>query len=111
MNIVNIILQGILAMLFLVAGFMKLTTPHAILMGEMAWVEDFSSIQIKLIAALEATCRLYTAAWSFCERIETAGTPGSFWSCAYYDRSHDHPYPERGIFYPKPGFTRPGIVC
>lgn len=56
MNIVLWILQGLLAAMFLMAGVMKATSSKEKLLeqGErMAWVEDISANNIKLIGVLE----------------------------------------------------------
>ena len=42
MNIALWIVQGLLAVAFLMAGGMKLTQPKERLVANMAWVEDFS---------------------------------------------------------------------
>lgn len=47
------IIQGILAVAFLMAGIMKSTQPKAKLAENMAWVEDFSDMQVKAIGILE----------------------------------------------------------
>ena len=47
-------LQIVLALAFAAAGFIKVTTPRAGLMANgMAWVEDFSDLQVQLIGAAE----------------------------------------------------------
>jgi hypothetical protein len=55
MKVVKWIVQILLAVAFLAAGGTKLFTPYAELMATdgMAWVGDFSSTQIKIIALLE----------------------------------------------------------
>lgn len=55
MNILAWVLSGLLAVAFLGAGGMKLVTPRDKLLKNprMSWVDDFSSGQIKIIAALE----------------------------------------------------------
>jgi len=53
MKIVIWIAQILLAVLFLLPGFMKLITPLDELVQGMPWVEDFSEIQIRVIAILE----------------------------------------------------------
>lgn len=53
MNIALWIVQGLLALAFLMAGGMKLLQPKAKMAEKMAWVEDFSDIQIKGIGAVE----------------------------------------------------------
>ena len=53
MNIALWIVQGLLAIAFLMAGFMKISRPKDQLAGMMAWVEDFSQTQIRLIGVAE----------------------------------------------------------
>lgn len=53
MSVVVWVLQIALALAFLAAGGMKLTTPRDQLAENMAWVEDFSATSVKSIAALE----------------------------------------------------------
>lgn len=54
MNIAAWALSGILALLFLAAGGMKLAKPKSALQESgMAWVEDFDPRVVKLIGALE----------------------------------------------------------
>lgn len=53
MNIVLWVVQGVLALAFLMAGSMKATRPKEALAGQMAWVEDFSPNTIKVIGLLE----------------------------------------------------------
>lgn len=53
MKIVIWIAQILLAVLFALSGFMKLVTPIDELAESMAWVEDFSELQIRVIAILE----------------------------------------------------------
>ena len=53
MNIALWIVQALLAAMFAMAGFMKLTQPKAKLAGQMGWVEDFAPNTVKLIGALE----------------------------------------------------------
>ena len=53
MNIALWIVQGLMALAFGMAGFMKLTQPKEKLAGQMAWVEDFAPTTIKLIGTLE----------------------------------------------------------
>jgi len=53
MNIALWIVQGILATMFLMAGFMKASQPKEKLATNMGWVEDFSVNNIKLIGILE----------------------------------------------------------
>ena len=53
MNIALWIVQGVLALIFLMAGGMKYMQPKEKLAGQMAWVEDFSQGQIRAIGILE----------------------------------------------------------
>ncbi len=53
MNIALWIVQGLLALAFLMAGGMKLTQPKQKLATNMAWVEDFAPNTIRLIGGLE----------------------------------------------------------
>jgi uncharacterized membrane protein YphA (DoxX/SURF4 family) len=55
MNTVIWILQGLIALMFAMAGFMKLSKSKDELkkQGSMAWVSDVSSSNIKLIGTLE----------------------------------------------------------
>ena len=53
MNIALWIVQGLLAVAFLMAGGMKLMQPKEKLAESMAWVEDFSTNTIKGIGLLE----------------------------------------------------------
>jgi len=53
MNIALWIVQGLLAVIFLMAGGMKLMQPKEKLAEKMAWANDFSPGVIKLIGALE----------------------------------------------------------
>jgi uncharacterized membrane protein YphA (DoxX/SURF4 family) len=55
MNTIIWILQGLIALMFAMAGFMKLSKPKEELgkLGRMAWVSDVSSSNIKLIGSLE----------------------------------------------------------
>lgn len=54
MNIVIWVAQGLLALMFLMAGFMKLTQPKATLLEKVGgWVEGFSDGQIKMIGLVE----------------------------------------------------------
>jgi len=53
MKIVIWVAQILLAVLFALSGFMKLVTPINELAESMAWVEDFSELQIRVIAILE----------------------------------------------------------
>jgi len=47
------IVSGLLALVYLGAGAMKLVSPKERLVKNMAWVEDFSAPVVKLIGALE----------------------------------------------------------
>lgn len=53
MNIIVWILQVVLALLFGMAGTMKLTQPKAKLATQMGWVEDFSQGTVRMIGGLE----------------------------------------------------------
>ena len=53
MNLVLWIVQGVLALAFLVAGMMRLVLPRERLAAQQAWVNDFSPGAVKLIGALE----------------------------------------------------------
>ncbi|MCB8945617.1 MAG: DoxX family protein [Ardenticatenaceae bacterium] len=53
MNIALWIVQGLLAVAFLMAGFMKASQPQEKLAENMAWVNDFSASQVRLIGILE----------------------------------------------------------
>ncbi len=53
MNIALWIVQALLALAFGMAGIMKLTQPKEKLVGQMAWVEDFTPTIVKLIGTLE----------------------------------------------------------
>jgi uncharacterized membrane protein YphA (DoxX/SURF4 family) len=53
MNIVLWIAAGLLALVFLGAGVMKVSQPSAKLEKNMAWVEDSSPPMVKTIGALE----------------------------------------------------------
>lgn len=53
MNIALWIVQGLLAVAFLMAGSMKLMQPKEKLRERMAWVEDFSQNQVRGIGVLE----------------------------------------------------------
>ena len=53
MNTLIWIAQGILAVVFLAAGLMKLTQPREALLEKTPWVEDFTDRQVKTIATLE----------------------------------------------------------
>jgi uncharacterized membrane protein YphA (DoxX/SURF4 family) len=53
MNIALWIVQGLLAVAFLMAGGMKLSQPKEKLRERMGWVEDFAPNTIRLIGLLE----------------------------------------------------------
>jgi len=53
MNVALWIVQGLLALMFLMAGVTKVMQPKEKLAGNMAWVEDFSGGQVKTIGVLE----------------------------------------------------------
>lgn len=53
MEIALWIAQGLLAVLFLMAGTMKLRTPKSEMPEQMAWTEDFSDGTLKAIGGLE----------------------------------------------------------
>ena len=53
MNTVLWIVQGLLAMMFLMVGMMKLMQPKEKMVEKMGWVEDFSQSQIRNIGILE----------------------------------------------------------
>ena len=55
MKIVTWVLQGLLSVPFLMAGFMKVTTSYKELMLQenMGWVEDFSPETIRFVGTLE----------------------------------------------------------
>ncbi|MEZ4590518.1 MAG: DoxX family protein [Chloroflexota bacterium] len=53
MNIALWIVQGLLAIAFLMAGGMKMAQPKEKLAQNMAWVEDFSPNTIRIIGLLE----------------------------------------------------------
>ncbi|MCB9444426.1 MAG: DoxX family protein [Ardenticatenaceae bacterium] len=53
MNVALWIVQGLLAAMFLMAGFMKSTKSKEELAGRMAWVNDFSAGAVKTIGILE----------------------------------------------------------
>ncbi len=53
MNTVLWIVQIVLALMFLMAGFMKIGQPKEKLAERMAWVEDFQQGRIRLIGVLE----------------------------------------------------------
>ena len=53
MNIALWIVQGLLSVMFLMAGTMKATQPKEKLALKMPWVNDFSAIQVKIIGTLQ----------------------------------------------------------
>ena len=53
MNVFLLIVQVVLAVVFFMAGIMKLTRPKEKLADKMPWVSDFSQGQLRLIGALE----------------------------------------------------------
>ena len=53
MNIALWIVQGILGLLFLAVGIMKLTQDKDKLAEKMAFVEDFSPVTVKLLGTVE----------------------------------------------------------
>jgi uncharacterized membrane protein YphA (DoxX/SURF4 family) len=53
MNTVIWILQGLAAVLFLMAGIMKLSTPYDKLKEKMPWAENYSAGTVKFIGAAE----------------------------------------------------------
>ncbi len=53
MNTVLWIAQGLGAMMFMMAGMMKIRKPKEEMAKKMGWVEDFSQGQIKTIGMLE----------------------------------------------------------
>lgn len=53
MTIALWIVSGITALAFLGAGVVKLARPQSALVEQMAWAQDFSSWQIKVIGAFE----------------------------------------------------------
>ena len=52
------IAKVILILVFLAAGIMKLFTPHSDMAMDpnLAWAEDYSDVQIKIIAIVEILC-------------------------------------------------------
>jgi len=58
MNIALWIVQGLLALAFLMAGFMKASQPKEKLAGQMAWVEDFNANNVRLIGILEISAAI-----------------------------------------------------
>ena len=53
MNTVLWIVQGILVVMFLMVGMMKLMQPKEKMAEKMGWVEDFSQAQVRGIGTLE----------------------------------------------------------
>ena len=53
MNEILWIVQILLGLAFLMAGFMKATQPREKLSANMGWVNDFSPTQVKIIGVLE----------------------------------------------------------
>lgn len=53
MNVALWVVAGLLAALFLAAGAAKITQPKDNLAKNMAWVEDFSQVQVRGIGTLE----------------------------------------------------------
>ena len=58
MNVALWIVQGLLAVLLLMAGVGKLTQPREKILARMAWVEDFTDGPLKTIGALEVLAAL-----------------------------------------------------
>lgn len=53
MNVTLWIIAGLLAVAFLAAGMMKLTTPRAALADKMHWVNNATDGQVKLVGLVE----------------------------------------------------------
>jgi uncharacterized membrane protein YphA (DoxX/SURF4 family) len=53
LNVVLWILQGILAVMFLFAGFTKVSQPKEKLVTSLTWVEDFPGRVVKMIGTFE----------------------------------------------------------
>jgi hypothetical protein len=53
MNVALWVVQGVLALVFLVTGGTQVVTPRPKLATRMAWANDFSAVQIKLLGLLE----------------------------------------------------------
>ena len=53
MNVFLLVVQAVLAVVFLMAGIMKLTQPKEKLADKMPWVTDFSQGQLRLIGVVE----------------------------------------------------------
>jgi uncharacterized membrane protein YphA (DoxX/SURF4 family) len=66
MNVFTWVLQVALAVAFGFSGVMKVSQPRAKLATNMAWVEDFSDQNVKLIGGLEvlAALGLVLPAWT-----------------------------------------------
>jgi uncharacterized membrane protein len=58
MNAVLWILQAVLAVMFALAGIMKVAQPKEKLVGRLPWVEDFSTTTVKLIGTAEIAAAL-----------------------------------------------------
>ena len=58
MNIALWIVQGLLGLLFLMAGSMKLMQPKEKLAERMRWVDDFSAGTVRLIGGFEVLCAI-----------------------------------------------------
>ncbi len=58
MNTVLWVIQGLLGLIFLLAGSMKLIQPKEKLVSKMAWVEDFSAGKVRLIGTFEILCAI-----------------------------------------------------
>lgn len=58
MNTALWILQIALAVIFFLAGLMKLTQPREKLLARMGWVQDFSQPQIRMIGTVELLAAL-----------------------------------------------------
>jgi hypothetical protein len=53
MNVVLWIVQGVLAVIFLMAGVIKVTQPREKLLKQLPWVEDFSTGTVRFIRVME----------------------------------------------------------
>jgi uncharacterized membrane protein YphA (DoxX/SURF4 family) len=58
MNVVLWIVQGVLAVMFALAGVMKTFQPKEKLAGRLPWVEDFSQPVVRLIGIVELAAAL-----------------------------------------------------
>jgi uncharacterized membrane protein YphA (DoxX/SURF4 family) len=58
MNIALWIVQGLLGLLFLMVGSMKLMQPKEKLAERMGWVKDFSAGTVRLIGTFEVLCAI-----------------------------------------------------